>query len=65
MPIVDFPPIQVALPDVLAELKNLKPGVAFTVPPKLFTFFKITILKNYSMVKAMMVMIVSSRGFVL
>jgi hypothetical protein len=35
-----LPPVQVALPDVLADLKNLKPGVAFIVPPKLFNFLQ-------------------------
>jgi hypothetical protein len=36
----DAPPVKVALPDVMdfQTLKNLKPNVAFSVPPKLFDF---------------------------
>lgn len=35
-----LPPIQVALPNVLDGIKNLKPGVAFAVPPQLFDFLQ-------------------------
>lgn len=36
----DAPPVKVALPDIMdfQTLKNLKPNVAFSVPPKLFNF---------------------------
>jgi hypothetical protein len=36
----DVPPVKIALPDILEPqtLKNLKPNVAFSVPPKLFNF---------------------------
>jgi len=48
----DVAPVKVALPDVLdfQTLKNLKPNVAFSVPPKLFNFLNSqdpkTIFKN-------------------